>query len=296
MNTLATTTISPIDLINFSQGIAQLNLGYLGISVAILGVLGGVFVYFNIKPLKETLEKQERAIEELKKEAQGLLVMSAEQSEKALENFKVNQSKLLTVSFEQQEEKLGLEMTNKIQEIDKVLSDKIENISESKDLKLREIILSETNNRLAILGKELTSKITAIKEDIAKEASQNKSVIVGLKAAIKELNEEVKELQVYKYSKEGKMGAIIISIDLLEKAIDEYLENKKMFSQSTSDEKFKETFGWKTEKRLKELIKEIGDYKLEQNYISQINKQLVRIKGELAFSVLISQLKEKIKI
>ncbi len=69
----STTTISAIELINLSKDIAQLNLGYLGISVAILTVLGGVFIYFNIKPLKDTLNKQEKTIDDLRKEADKLL-------------------------------------------------------------------------------------------------------------------------------------------------------------------------------------------------------------------------------
>ncbi|MCK5084146.1 MAG: hypothetical protein KAQ64_00635 [Candidatus Pacebacteria bacterium] len=73
MEMASTTTISAIELINLSKDIAQLNLGYLGISVAILTVLGGVFIYFNIKPLKDTLNKQEKTIDDLRKEADKLL-------------------------------------------------------------------------------------------------------------------------------------------------------------------------------------------------------------------------------
>ncbi len=299
MNPLATTTISAIDLINFSQGIAQLNLGYLTISVAILGIMGGVFVYFNFKPLKDALEKQEGAIEELKKEAQGLLSLASEQSEKTLTEFKINQSKLLTATFEQQEEKIKLEITNKIQEAESNLSDKIEIISENKDIKLREIILSETNNRLAISEKELVSQINKLKESLAREISQAKSESERLESSLKELDEEVKELQVYKYSKEGKMGAIIISIDLLKASIDKYSGYKKEYGTSykqpdTTGESFDETFGTKPKRRLKQLIEEIGDFKLEQIYIEQIREQLARLKEENTFFDLINQLEKKL--
>lgn len=287
------TSTSAIDLINFSQGIAQLNLGYLGISVLILGFLGGVFAYFNIKPLKDALEKQERTIEELKKEAQGLLTLSAEQSEKTLKDFRAHQSKLLIATFEQQNERLKLETANKIQEVEKILSTKIEKTSEDKDIKLREIILSEAKNHSATLEKELTLRITTVKESITKEVSQIKSVNTSLKSSIKKLDEKVKELQVYKYHKEGQMGAIILSIELLKDAVDEYLENKKLFGVAGMP--LEEAFSYRPKARLEELIKEIGDLKLEQDYISQIDEQLSRLAGETTFLTLIDQLKEKLK-
>lgn len=295
MGVISTSTIAAIDLVNLSKDIAQLNLGYLGISVAILGVLGGVFVYFNIKPFRDALEKQERTIEELKKEAKGLLALSADQSERVLENFKVDQSKIFNAAFEQHEEKLGLETASKIQEIEKVLSDKIESTAESKDLKLRDIILSEASNRLATLEKELTLGITTLKEEITKDVSQVKSANAGLKAAVKELSEKIKELQVYKFSKEGKMGAIIVSIELLQEAIDEYLKIREILGKGDKllD---KQVFGYKIKMRLEGLIKEIGDYELEQEYISKISEQLKRLANEEVFAILVNQLKEKLRI
>jgi F0F1-type ATP synthase membrane subunit b/b' len=294
MNSLSTTTISAIDLINFSQSIAQLNLGYLGISVAILGVLGGVFVYFNIKPLRDTLEKQERVIEELKKEAQNLLVLSAEQSKKSLEDFKVEQSKSLVADMERQEEKLKIETINKIQEVEKKLSEEIESKSEEKDIKLREIILSEANNRAANLEKEITASITAVKESMAKEVSEAGSVTFKLKASIKELDKNIKELQIYKYSKEGQRGAVIVSIELLTSAIDEYFDNKELYKGGTMP--FAPSiYGWEIVRYLKGLVKEIGDITLEQEYISQINTQLTRIADENYFLDFIRQLKEKLE-
>ncbi len=47
MDIISTSTIGVIELVNISKDIAQLNLGYLGISVAILGGLGGVFCLFQ---------------------------------------------------------------------------------------------------------------------------------------------------------------------------------------------------------------------------------------------------------
>lgn len=291
MELTSPSTISAIDLINFSKDIAQLNLGYLGISVAVLAALGGVFYYFNIRPLKETLEKQEKMIQELKQKAQDLLALSAEQSDDKLENFKVDQSESLNLAFEQQEEKLRLEMINKIQEIESRLSDRIEEVSESKDAKLREIILFEAGSYSDKLEKELTSKITAMKEDMINEASLSAATFITLKAAIKVLDEKVKELQVYKYSKEGQMGAIIFSIDLLKYSIDDYLSLKEKSPDSDPT-----IFGWKVEYRLNELMREIGATALDNKYIVKIDEQLIRLVDETYFTALINQLKKKLEI
>ncbi|MFA6353574.1 MAG: hypothetical protein WCW93_01440 [Candidatus Paceibacterota bacterium] len=280
--------VSALTLINLSKDIAQLNLGYLGISVAILGVLGVVFVYFNLNPLKETLSKQEKKIEDLKTEAHDLLNQSKEQSEKTLDDFKINQSNMVTSIFKQQKNEIDLETKNKIQESYTILLEKIESISEDKDTKLKEIIISEANNSLANLDKDLTAKISAMKEDILKEV---KAINTGFKARIKELDEKIKELQVYKYSKEGQMGAIIYSIELLENAIDDYLEFKKILKGVPFNA---ETHGWKINLRIEGLIKEIGDLPVEQEYISKINLQLTKIENESIFKNLIDKLRKKL--
>lgn len=77
MEVVSTTVVNITDLINLSKDIAQLNLGYLGISVTILAILGGVFYLFQLKPLKDILNKQGETISDLKKEA-GELLKSAE--------------------------------------------------------------------------------------------------------------------------------------------------------------------------------------------------------------------------
>ncbi|MCX6754282.1 MAG: hypothetical protein NTU81_00430 [Candidatus Nomurabacteria bacterium] len=279
--------VSVLTLVNLSKDIAQLNLGYLGISVAILGVLGGVFIYFNIKPLKEALDKQEIKIDDLKKEAHDLLDQSKEQSDKTLEEFKSNQLDTLDKIFKQQKNEIDLETKNKIQESQNILSDKIENISEDKDKKIKEIILSETNNNISKLDKDLTLNINTLKEGVSTEI---KSLNSDLKLKIKILGEKIKELQVYRYSKEGQMGAIIYSIELLEDAIDDYVKFKDLFK----DDFNKEKFGWKINFRLEGLIKEIGDLSIEEEYKTKINLQIKKVENEIIFGTLIDSLKKKL--
>ncbi|MFA5954472.1 MAG: hypothetical protein WC817_03000 [Patescibacteria group bacterium] len=282
---------SVLALASLSKDIAQLNLGYLGISVAILGALGGVFVYFNLNPLKENLSKQEKKIEDLKAEAHSLLDESKVQSEKTLEDFAISQFDKTSLLLKQQKNEIDLETKNKIQDSHSLLSDKIENISESKDLKLKEIILSESNNNLAILDKNLTLKISTTKEDVLKEI---KLVNAGINAKIKELSEKVIELQVYKYSKEGQMGAIIYSIELLENAIEDYFKTKKELVNKLENSSDDKTFGWKVNYRLEGLIKEIGDSKLEEDEVKKILIQISKIENESVFKVLAGELKKKV--
>ncbi len=292
MDMISTSTISALDLLNISKDVAQLNLGYLGISVGIIGVLGGIFVYFNLNPLKEKLNKQEEKIENLRTEARDLLNQSKDQVEKTLNEFTINQSKKVISVIKRQKNEMDLETKNKIQVAQAFLLDRIENISESKDLKLKEIVLAETSNQLATLEKNLNSNISLTKEEILK---QIKLTGDGFRMIIKELNKKIKELQVYKFSKEGQMGAIIISIELLEDSIDEYVKLKERLKGKLKVPFDAETFGWEVVNKLNGLIKEIGDNLLEEAYISRINSQINKIEDESAFSVLINQLKEKLK-
>ena len=269
---MSTSTISAIDLINFSQGIAQLNLGYLGISIAILGVLGGVFVYFNLKPIKDTLDKQEKALGDLKEEALGLLTESGDQTKKVLTDFKENQSVLLDTFLEQQKKNIDLDTKNKIQEAERLLSEKIESVSDSKDTKLKTLISSETVNRIADLEKSLTAAINLSKEDLGKRTLPLEQAISSLKSNVKDLQREVKELQVYKYSKENQMGAIIYSIELLEQDIDE----KR----------------WSILNSLERLKGEIDGRVIDAEYVAKIEEQLVKIQDNPKYNVIISQIRK----
>ena len=271
-----TTTIDVIQLIGLSRDIAQLNLGYLGISVAILGVLGGVFIYFNIKPLKDALDKQEASINILKKETEALLEKSKEQSDETLENFKKDQTSALSILLDKRLEKMKLEMKNEIVETEKSISEKIDEISEGKDAKLKELILSEMTNRVSVLEKSLLTEIKKSKESIEVKIETTDTGIRRLKSSVKDLNRDIKELKVYRYAQEGKMGAIIYSIELLKEDIDE-----------------KDMNDWRIPGRLENLKTNIKGISLDPEYITQIEEQLVRIDGEKKYSVLIKEVRDQ---
>lgn len=273
MEIVSTTTINIMELINLSKDIAQLNLGYLGISVTILGVLGGIFIYFNIKPLKDALDKQEKTINDLKKEADKLLYESKEQSDKALESFKKDQSVTLSALLEERHNQITLEVENKITELESVFLEKVEKVAENKDIKLKEIILSETNNRLGTLEKSLSIEIKNSKEDLDKQIKETTKSISPLKAEIKDTKRDIKELKVYRYDQEGKMGAIIYSIELLKEDIDEK--------------------SWRIPTSLENLKTRIKDVSLDADYVTQIEEQLSRIENERKYNVLIKEIREQ---
>lgn len=62
----ATTSISQI--ISLTQGIVSMNLAYLGICVTIILFAGGLFYLLNLKPLQESIEKQENKLISMGKE------------------------------------------------------------------------------------------------------------------------------------------------------------------------------------------------------------------------------------
>lgn len=269
---MSTGTISTIDLINLSKDIAQLNLGYLGISVAILGVLGGVFVHFNIKPIKDALDKQEGVINSLKKEANDLLSESGVRTKEALKEFGITQSLSLASTLEQQKNVTDLEISNKIQELENSLLEKVNFISDDKDIKLKEIIISEVKNLLSDLEKSLSSSASASATESNKKFIEQERVILSIKSGIKNAQRDIKELKVYKYSKENQMGAIMYSIELLKEDIDE----KR----------------WSILNSLERLKGEIEGRTLEQEYISQIEEQLARLKDEPKYAVITNKIRK----
>ena len=269
MQTISASVLSTNDLLSFSKDIAQLNLGYLGISVAILGI----FIYFNFKSLKDALDKQEKSIENLKKEAGKLLQDSEEQSEESLKKFQISQKEDLTSTLERQKENIDLEIKNKVKETESSLLKVIDDVSENKDIKLKEIILSESANRLASLEKNLTATINSLKIELNKITTETNTSMSGLNLGIKNIKRDIKELKIYKYSKEGQMGAIIGSISLLKEDIDE----KR----------------WSILRSLESLSKEINDIILEPQYIADIEEQLARIENEPKYKIIIAEIRKK---
>lgn len=262
-----------MDLVNFSKEIATLNLGYLTVSVTIIAILGGIFVYFNIKPLKEGLDKQEGKIDDLKKEAIGLLNESSVQVNNILEKYKSDQSLEIKKVLDLQKETIDLEVRNEIQELRGDLLEKIEIITDSKDENLMKTLVSEITIKLSVLEKTLTTLFKTEKEELVLKIKKGEELLRSLQSDLKDAQRDIVELKIYKYSKENQMGAIINSIDLVKQDIDEK--------------------SWRLLGSLERLEKEITGCKLENEYISKIEEQLARIADDPKYALIIGNIKKK---
>lgn len=58
METATTSAVAFAEVVNLTSDIALVNLGYLGISVSVITLLGVAFYFFNLKPLWEEVLKQ----------------------------------------------------------------------------------------------------------------------------------------------------------------------------------------------------------------------------------------------
>ena len=63
--------LSSSDVVMMMQGVATLNLAYLGVCVTIILFAGGFTYIFNVKPLQDALKKQEEKLEILTKDVEN---------------------------------------------------------------------------------------------------------------------------------------------------------------------------------------------------------------------------------
>ncbi len=212
----STNTISVIDLINLSKDVAQLNLGYLAIAVTILGILGVVFVYFNINPLKDALNRQEDKVDALKKEADKILKSSEENVQVSLNNFREEQKQVTSEFLNQSEAKNILETKNQVALVEKVLLEKIESVSEGKDVKLKEIILSETVNKISATEKSVGIENNKIRVDLNEKITSLNGKITTLEKEIFEIRRSLVEFEIENHLKKRQVGAMRKMIEKLE--------------------------------------------------------------------------------
>ena len=270
---MATTTISITEIIGLIENLATLNLGYLGIAVTILVFLGGAFYLFNFKPLKDALERQEKTLSDLEKEVKENLSSSKKEIKEDLEVFKKEQSEDLSKFSKQRDDKLLADIQTKIANFEKEFTQKFDSFAEEKDANLKTIILAEVSNKVRELEKTLSAAISSSKSETEKEIASVKKLLTSLQDNLKEVKRKTRELEVFKYSQKGQMGAIYGSIDLLKEAIDED--------------------SWRIDGSLEDLSKEIGDYKLEAEIITRIEEQLVRLDNKPKYAPLVAKIRKK---
>lgn len=133
----ATTSISVSELINLTQGIATLNLGYLTICVTIILFAGGLFYVFNFRPLQKSIEKTEAQLGAMTKEIDSKL----ENINQSFNDLLISQTKELRTSI--------ATTANEINDLKKDAYERIEN-AEKKTLEL----LKSAEDELQILKKQ----------------------------------------------------------------------------------------------------------------------------------------------
>jgi len=240
---MSTSSIVIAEIVDLVERVATLNLGYLSVSVVILALLGGAFYLFNIRPLKETLDRQEKVLTDLKEEVEENLSSSKNELKGDLKNFEEKHTKNISFLIGQKNEKLISDIQTRIVTFEKEFSEKIDVVAGKKDSNLKKVLLSDVGDQLRTLEKSLSTEINNTKIALEKKISSVETIHASLDEYIKDLKRRVKELGVYKYSKEGQMGAIYGLIELLGEDISED--------------------SWQIEDTLENLEKEIKGVKLD---------------------------------
>lgn len=274
MEVISSSPTTVVDVVDLIEKLATLNLGYLGIAVTILALIGAAFYFFNFKPLKEALERQKKAVDGLEKEVKASSAESQKKLEQDLGNFEQKHTKDINSLIEQQNNLLISNTKTQIATFEKDFSERIDNVTGKKDSELKTVILSEVDNKTRLLERSLVVEINKVKDFLNKQILSQKETIDSLNRTIKYLKRNVRELEVYKYSNEGKMGAIYGSIDLLKEDIDD----KNDYSIPDS---------------LERLKKEIAGTVLKGDVITRIEEQLTRIETDKKYTPLLEDVRSQ---
>ncbi|MCH7883171.1 hypothetical protein IIA95_02025 [Patescibacteria group bacterium] len=220
METLSTSSVSLIDLINLTHDVASLNAVYLGISMSavlvLAGILFGVFYFFNLKPLQEKIIKQEDKLEAQKKEVNQVLKSTEDKIGKSLEVFKKSHGNDVNELIRKNNEKNTLETKNQIASIEKTLIEKIESVSEKKNIKLKEIILLETTNKINTAEKSTNIETNKLKTDFNEKSSSMNAKIISLEEKTFNLRRSLVNFEIEGHLKKGQVGAMRKMIEKLE--------------------------------------------------------------------------------
>lgn len=197
------------------SSLAQLNVAYLGIVLGALTIIIGGLYLFSISPIRESLKNQEKSftneklalnkkIDKLEKE---VLVSIKSDFNNAIKNSSSNFQSIFTKELEKTKSDLQDIRVALLVDIDK----KIDNFKKSDLSFIQEAQLKNDD----LLRKS--------EKDSQKHLNSIKDLINALKNEINDSKYKIRELEAFKYSQEGRMGAVISQIDLLEQD----LENKK---------------------------------------------------------------------
>lgn len=237
--------VQKVDLLNDING-RVLNSVYwtLGVLVAIFVAIISVNLYFNISANKREIQKiKQDIIDSTKNQITSAGIDILDKLEKStgdkIDNTKREIEASIGLRFAALEEKM----------LQKINTD-IPSLINKESTNLSNVQKNETLNVKAELTKAQTEFEKRVQIDVAKNSSK-----------IVELSIAVKELEAYKYHKEGKMGGILLQID----ALNDYIT----FRPALLHHKLKD---------IKDIIKE---YELQKTSYDRLNKLLDAIpKGE----------------
>ncbi len=149
------TTIKEIT--HFIETITTLNLGYLGLSVTILVFLGGAFYLFNFKPLKETIEKNEKRLMESENKLEGELLKFQDHQESRLDEFYL---KTKEVKDKQTEQLMEAERISR-EFLQATFSEMRKEVKENKDM-----LMGEIRNAVSDIKKKNEDENNKLKKEI----------------------------------------------------------------------------------------------------------------------------------
>ena len=208
MDIATTSSITASEIIILVERIASLNLGYLGISVTIIALLGGAFYLLNFKPLKDTLENQKKSLTDLKNEVEENLSSSKEELKKDLKCFEETNTKDISSLVQQKNEKLISDIKTKIAIFEKDFTEKFNTFVDKKDQDLKTVLLSEFGSQIRILEKALNIEINNNKKNLENKITIIQSTSSSLKQDISKIKEDLIDLQIEYHLNKNQIGAM----------------------------------------------------------------------------------------
>ncbi|OGM94189.1 hypothetical protein A2524_00750 [Candidatus Wolfebacteria bacterium RIFOXYD12_FULL_48_21] len=167
--------------LEWSRHLSTQSVEYLGIAIGVITLLGGGFYFFSLRPLEKGLDEQEKQIENQKKEVERLIKEEIEKAKKDIKALVVESTvKDISIAVSQSRESIEKELNG----------------------------IRTKLSSLDITRAEQSKEVQSIKKDQG-----------ATKTYLRDVDFRLRDLEIYKYSKEGQMGAIYVAIETIKKAI-----------------------------------------------------------------------------
>ncbi len=248
------------------SSLAQLNVAYLGVTLGALAlILGGLYL-FSISPLRETLKKQEKSLSDLKHRLTRKIEKIENETLKTIkldfDHALENSKKVFQGVFRKDLDNTKNQIKDEKAELLKEVDNKIEKFKDSDISFVREALV---NNE----------KILRENEKALQERLDNlKTVLNKTNLEISDLKYKVRELEAYKFSKEGRMGAIIAHVDLLETDLKDKRWRLEHRLNEIKGELFTTDIGSGLATKLRELLKQVTEEGLKE-LVAEVEKLII---------------------